>query len=745
MPNPIRLVLALHNHQPVGNFEHVFQQAYEDSYLPFLDVFSRYESLRIALHTSGSLMEWLDAAHPEYVDRLAELASKGRIEIIGGAFFEPILAMIPSRDRIGQIRKYTRWLQNRLGTTIRGMWMPERVWEQAFTRDLVDAGIEYTILDDFHFKTAGLTDAQLQGYLVTEDEGRLLNVFPGSERLRYTIPFASPQETIDHLARLSEQRPGAICLFGDDGEKFGTWPETKKHVYEDGWLTRFFDALVANQSWLQVTTPSEAIDNVPPVGKIYLPDCSYREMTEWALPTEQLIEYDRITHEMNSDGRLAALQRFVGGGYWRNFKVKYPEADEMYCRMMMVSRRLQDAIDDGATGQLVEAARTELYRAQCNCSHWHGAFGGIYLPHLRNAVYHSLIAADEILDRLARRPQTWVEAAADDYNFDARQEICLSNDRMLALVLPSRGGMLAELDVRSIRHNLLATLSRQPEAYHRKVLAGATGQNGQCASIHDRVVFKQANLDQRIQYDKYPRKALIDLFFDNEATLDAVAAGQAELRGDFATAIYEAKIRRNAARIQVQLVREGQAGDPRGCRAGADHQGPDVERGKLDAADRLSVGEPAAGPPAALCRGDELCRAARRGRRPLLPRRRWQPFGPTWRPARSGRDRGVVSLRRVAGDRRGPDRLAADAFLDLPHRDSQPERGRLRAGPSIDGRVAALVRHGRPRRPLVGGHAIEPRHWPRREPRRAAARRSDRGRGCLASFVKAFMEPFSKA
>jgi alpha-amylase len=557
MPNPIRLVLALHNHQPVGNFEHVFQQAYEDSYLPFLDVFSRYETLRIALHTSGSLMEWLDAVHPEYVDRLAELAGKGRIEIIGGAFFEPILAMIPSRDRVGQIRKYSRWLQNRLGTAVRGMWVPERVWEQSFTGDIVDAGIEYTILDDFHFKMAGLTDSQLQGYLVTEDEGRLLNVFPGSEKLRYTIPFASPEETITYLSWLSEQRPGAVCLFGDDGEKFGTWPETKKHVYEDGWLCRFFDALVANQSWLQVTTPSEAVDNVPPVGKVYIPDCSYREMTEWALPADQLVEYERITYEADGDSRVAGLRRFVRGGFWRNFKVKYPEADEMYCRMMMVSRRLQDAIDDGATGQLVEEARTELYRAQCNCSHWHGAFGGIYLPHLRNAVYSSLIAADEILDRLARRPETWVEATADDYNFDARQEICLANDRMMALVTPSRGGLLTELDVRPIRHNLLATLSRQPEAYHRKVLAGANQQIGNCASIHDRVVFKQADLDQRIQYDKYPRKSLVDLFYDNETALAAVASGQAEVRSDFAAAVYEARIRRNAARIQVQLIRDG--------------------------------------------------------------------------------------------------------------------------------------------------------------------------------------------
>ena len=76
MPNPIRFVLALHNHQPVGNFDHVFEQAYEDSYRPFLDVFDRYPSLKIALHTSGSLMEWLDGHHPEYVDRLAELVGR---------------------------------------------------------------------------------------------------------------------------------------------------------------------------------------------------------------------------------------------------------------------------------------------------------------------------------------------------------------------------------------------------------------------------------------------------------------------------------------------------------------------------------------------------------------------------------------------------------------------------------------------------------------------------------------------
>jgi len=559
MAKHIRFVLALHNHQPVGNFEHVFEQAYQDSYLPFLEVLSRYEALRISLHASGSLMEWLDASHPDYLDRLGELVAQGRIEILGGAFYEPILAMIPSRDRVGQIRSYTRWLEERLGATVRGMWVPERVWEPSFTQDVVDAGIEYTVLDDFHFKNAGLTEQELYGSFLTEDDGRVLTIFPGSERLRYTIPFADPHETIHFLDHMAQEHPDAVAVFGDDGEKFGTWPETKKHVYTDRWLERFFDAVVANREWIQVTTLAEAFDSVPAIGKVYLPDSSYREMTEWALPVPQQVEYERVAREMEHDPRWPVLRRFVRGGFWRNFKVKYPEANEMYSRMMCVSRRLAQATDEGHGGELLEQARTELYRAQCNCSYWHGAFGGIYLPHLRNAVYHHLIAADCLVDQATRPQGSWIEAKIDDFNFDSRQEVQLANDKLLTILSPACGGQMYELDCRAIRHNLLATLARRPEAYHRKVLGRAASSNGQVASIHDRVVFKQEGLERQVQYDQHPRKSLLDHFFDYEATLEAAVCGQADERGDFLGATYEARVRRNPDRIQVLLIREGMA------------------------------------------------------------------------------------------------------------------------------------------------------------------------------------------
>src|SRR5262245_23892951 len=115
MTPALRLCLVLHNHQPIGNFDGVYEQAYQDSYLPFLEVFERFSNLRISLHTSGPLMEWLDARHGDYLDRVAHLVSQGRVEIVGGPFYEPILTMIPSRDRVGQIRSFTSWLESRVG------------------------------------------------------------------------------------------------------------------------------------------------------------------------------------------------------------------------------------------------------------------------------------------------------------------------------------------------------------------------------------------------------------------------------------------------------------------------------------------------------------------------------------------------------------------------------------------------------------------------------------------------------
>ncbi len=535
----VRLILALHNHQPVGNFDGVFEESYRDSYLPFLEVMEDYPELPFVLHTSGPLLEWLVERKPDYIARLRAMVEAGRVEILGGGFFEPILTMIPRRDRLGQVRDYATYLEETLGAKVRGAWLAERVWEQHLAGDLAEAGVEYIVLDDYHFHRAGLTDPELLGYYLTEDHGKLLKVFPSSERLRYLIPYLEPHESFVYLRKLAEERPGSTVVFADDGEKFGVWPESNRHVYVEGWLRRFCDMLMASREWLHVTTFARAVDSTLPLGKVYLPDSSYREMTEWALPSSRLVALKEMVKRLEGHPEGEDLRRYVrGGGAWRNFKARYAETDEMYSRMLGISDRL-DTLGraEVADPDFLEAARQELYRGQCNCSYWHGAFGGLYLPHLRGAIYQHLIAAHDILDEAEGIEGPRVSLEVADYNFDARQEIKLENDRLIAFVRPAQGGHIYELDVRHSQTNVLNTLDRRPEAYH--------GTMGTDPSL--------------LLYDRHPRKALVDHFYPVDVRLDDLIACRDVDRGDFATGAYLSKIVRHASHVAVVMERPGWA------------------------------------------------------------------------------------------------------------------------------------------------------------------------------------------
>ena len=82
--NSIHLVLLLHNHQPVGNFPWVFQQVYEEAYLPLIQALERHPKVRLSLHYTGSLLDWLEEAHPEFIECIAKLVQRNQVEMVSG-------------------------------------------------------------------------------------------------------------------------------------------------------------------------------------------------------------------------------------------------------------------------------------------------------------------------------------------------------------------------------------------------------------------------------------------------------------------------------------------------------------------------------------------------------------------------------------------------------------------------------------------------------------------------------------
>ncbi len=137
----LKLLLGLHNHQPVGNFDYVFEWAYKDCYFPFLEVMEDYPDIPVTLHYSGSLIDWLEENHPEFFEKLTAVQKNGRVEFMGGGYYEPILPMIPEWDRIGQMNMMSDYIKKRFSVNPRGIWLTERVWEQGLVSSMGKAGV----------------------------------------------------------------------------------------------------------------------------------------------------------------------------------------------------------------------------------------------------------------------------------------------------------------------------------------------------------------------------------------------------------------------------------------------------------------------------------------------------------------------------------------------------------------------------------------------------------------------------
>jgi 4-alpha-glucanotransferase len=513
--NSLAFCFGVHNHQPIGNFDSVLLEATERAYRPFLELVRRRPDVRLSVHCTGSLLAWLRAHARKTFDLLGETVSAGQVELLTGGFYEPILAILPDADKRGQIQRLTEYLAREFGVRARGMWLAERVWEPHLPKALREAGVEFVLVDDSHFALAGLDPETLGGYYMTEEQGQTLAVFPISQRLRYLIPFAEVDKTLEYL----EARRGAVPALTvvDDGEKFGAWPGTYEHVYRDGWLERFFDRLAATP-WLRPSTFSDVLDRVPAAGRVYLPTASYREMGEWALPSAAATALERARHALGSDaGELASLLR---GGFWRGFLVKYPEVADIYWKMLRVSTAMAEAERHRPNDPTLRSARESLWRGQANDAYWHGVFGGCYLPHLRRAVKSALLEAERGLDGTVG---VSVGARSVDADGDGADEVLVRTPELAVTVAPARGGSVTELAYLPRTLDLADVLTRRPEAYHAQLTADAAQRQAGPRTIHDAPGHKETGLAARLAYDPFRRASLLDGLFAPGEPLDAVA------------------------------------------------------------------------------------------------------------------------------------------------------------------------------------------------------------------------------
>lgn len=533
--------MAMHFHQPVDNFGFVFERICNECYEPFLYAIEEFPDIKFNLHYSGSLLEWFKEYRPNIIDAIARLVQKGQVEIIGGGFYEPIISAISEDDAIGQIKMMSEFLKDNFQQAPGGAWLAERVWESRVPEILSDAGIKYTIIDDQHLAQAGYAQSQLYGHYITEHNMKALMVIPSDKFLRYTIPFKPIKNTLDYFKKIMQAYGRYAVCYGDDGEKFGAWPDTYKSVYEKGWLNKFLQALDKNSSWIKTHRISDYLKENTPEQRVYIPSISYYEMNKWSLSAESARALDKFQQYLKKDNMLDKYGTFLKAGIWKNFLVKYPEVNHIHKRVCLASRRLscleqKISREEGANqGQSYAArlaeAKVEIYKAQCNCAYWHGVFGGLYLYHLRASLYRHLIKAENILDALENKQEQSIEITEIDFNCDGVNELIASTANS-TFVIEKQGASVTEWSLKKRAINILNTMSRRVEFYHKSI-------------------------KKKLYYDNYRRGMFIDHFFKKIISPKTLEQNRYKDIGDFAGACYDTEIKDGG---RIQSHRQGLAG-----------------------------------------------------------------------------------------------------------------------------------------------------------------------------------------
>ncbi len=440
-----KLLFGVHLHQPVDNLGVAVENAVKLCYAPFFELMSKYPNFKFALHSSGWILEHIKIKYPTVFEDI----KRCNIEFFTGGYYEPILSSIDEKSQINQIMKLTKFIEENFSQTPKGLWLTERVWSDTIISALKRCGVEYLIVDDEHIYKANKKD--IEGFYTTENRGERVSIFPINKELRYKIPFAKSSDSIDEVKKYS------TAIIFDDLEKFGLWPKTYDWVYGQNWLNEFVQKAIEEVETIHF---KDYYKENSSLGLIYLPESSYIEMNEWA------------------------------NGKWKNFFIKYSESNRIHKRVLEF-KALQNE---------------PLFKAQTNDVFWHGAFGGIYLPNLRDNAYRYIIECEDFLPN---------GVTIEDIEILGYPQLKVKTKKLI-LRFSAKGGALIEFDSRDKRFNFQNTLTKREESYHKDMLKETNSLNNEIETIHNMQYNLSNELKKELVFDSYERVSFIDFIKDKD-------------------------------------------------------------------------------------------------------------------------------------------------------------------------------------------------------------------------------------
>lgn len=398
-------MLGSHAHLARAARDEEFEYMYKTQVKPFVVTLYKYPKIQASLHYSGILLHRIEKSHPEFFMLLEDLVSRKQIELLGGGFYEPVLPLLPLQDKIGQIELLTTYLRRQFGKRPQGCVLPAQVWEQNLVGPLTTCGMAYTFLDEQWFPSPAIP-------CLTEDQGKLITVFPVSDTLRLAFAQQNPRQVLENLLETTSGDHDAhvITLFPERfyAEREDSAPEFVLHA--------FFEALSDFDTHFEFTTPGKIFKNFHTLPKVYFP---YSTTQFGSAPRQCLIDY--------------------------------PEANGIYAKMMFTHILINQLRGDK---ERKHSAREELWKAQAYDAFYPAENGGIYRSAVRKAAYKALLSAEKITRENGFTPSL----ISFDFDLDGEREAMFQGE-YLNCYIQATGASVFELDYLPRCWNYLDTFS----------------------------------------------------------------------------------------------------------------------------------------------------------------------------------------------------------------------------------------------------------------------------------------------
>ena len=426
MNSKLNIILCASGHLPSGTGEAVFEELYINEIKPLVSALDKFPRINIVFHYSGVLLYWIERRYPELFMLLGELLSRKQAEFLGGGFYNPILSLLPTVDRIGQIEMLTTYLRKHFGKRPQGCWLPPMAWEQSLVGPLSSCGFNYTFLDDQEFHHAGIYPGQggIFSPCITEDQGKLITVFPVAGQLGRELIKSEPPESwacdsnfMSFLGVESSavESDSPLIVLPIGGES--TIPSSS---FYENLFSKFYEL----DSSIEFTSPSRLYRNLKGLKKVYFPSLQICRKEE---------------SKVNP----------------RRFMAEYPEASGIYAKTVYVHSLINTQLRGDkarkrtALEELWKAQDSGLFRLGCAVS------PGLLSSPVRKAAYSSLLESEKITREKGKFTPS---LSVFDFDLDGEGEFIFIDDKVNCCI-KARGAGIVELDYLPVAWNYLDTMT----------------------------------------------------------------------------------------------------------------------------------------------------------------------------------------------------------------------------------------------------------------------------------------------